>query len=162
MATETETAANIATTPETVSWKGGALAGLIAGLVMGALIWMMNDAVIAVAMPALYGLAPPPNPIAGWVVHLFHSAVFGMIFAGLLRTEALADTLGSVTKSAGLGIVYGVVIWVVAAALVMPLWLQTVGFAGAPPFPNFAVPSLLWHAVFGVVLGALVPSVADL
>jgi len=28
-----------------------------------------------------------------------------------------------------------------------------VGFPGAPPFPNFAPPSLLWHAVYGGVLG---------
>lgn len=162
MSTETETAADMDTTTEAVSWKGSALAGVVAGFVMGALIWIMNDAVIAVAMPALYGLAPPPNPIAGWVVHLFHSAGFGIIFGGLLRTEALADTVGSLLKSMGFGLVYGIVIWVVAAALLMPLWLSAVGFPEAPPFPNFAVPSLLWHAVFGLVLGALIPLVSDL
>lgn len=141
---------------------GWAVAGLVAGLVMGALIWVMNDAVLAVAMPALYGLAPPPNPIAGWGVHLFHSVVFGLIFGGLLGKEALPDTIGSLSKSVALGVGYGVVIWVVAAALVMPLWLSAVGFAQAPPFPNFAIPSLLWHAVYGFVLGALVPYVTDL
>lgn len=160
--TETESAAGIGTTTKAVSWKGCAFAGVVAGLVMGALIWIMNDAVIAVAMPALYGLAPPPNPIAGWIVHLFQSAVLGLIFGGLLRTEALADTVGSLPKSVGFGVAYGIVVWVVAAALVMPLWLSAVGFAQAPPFPNFAIPSLLWHAVFGLVLGALVPYVADL
>jgi hypothetical protein len=54
------------------------------------------------------------------------------------------------------GVGYGVVAWVVLAALVMPVWLGAVGFPNAPPFPNFAVPSLLWHLVYGVVLGAVV------
>jgi hypothetical protein len=35
----------------------------------------------------------------------------------------------------------------------MPLWLRAVGFPQVPPFPNFAVPSLLWHVVYGAVLG---------
>jgi hypothetical protein len=41
---------------------------------------------------------------------------------------------------------------------VMPIWLQTLGFPAAPPFPNFALPgSLPPHVVYGVLLGALVP-----
>lgn len=162
MSTETQAASSIEATTDAVSWKGCVLAGIVAALVMGALMWVMNNAVIAVAIPGLYGLAPPPNPIAGWVVHLFHGAVFGMIFGGLLRAEMLAGTAADFTKSVGLGVAYGVVVWVVAAALVMPLWLSAVGFPEPPAFPNFALPSLLWHAVFGLVLGALVPYVADL
>lgn len=162
MSTETETPGGIEATADVVSWKGCVLAGVVAALVMGALMWVMNDAVIAVAIPGLYGLAPPPNPIAGWAAHLFHGAVFGMIFGGLLRTEALAGAADDLTKSVGLGVAYGVAVWVVAAALVMPLWLSAVGFPEPPSFPNFAPPSLLWHAVFGLVLGALVPFVADL
>lgn len=60
------------------------------------------------------------------------------------------------------GLVYGVVIWVVLAALVMPVWLGAVGFPSPPPFPNFAVPSLLWHLVYGAVLGAVFPAVKGL
>lgn len=160
--TETESAAGVETTAGAASWTGYALAGVVAGLAMGTLIWVMNDAVIAVAMPALYGLAPPPNPLGGWLVHLFHSVVFGLLFGGLLQMEALSGVVGNLPRSAVVGVAYGVVIWLVAAALVMPLWLSAVGFAGAPPFPNFAIPSLLWHAVFGLVLGALVPYATDL
>lgn len=39
----------------------------------------------------------------------------------------------------------------------MPVWLQTVGFASAPSFPNFAPPSLFWHVLFGLVLGVVYP-----
>jgi hypothetical protein len=41
----------------------------------------------------------------------------------------------------------------------MPVWLGTVGFPAAPPLPNFAVPSLLWHLVYGVALGLVYPAV---
>ena len=35
MSTETETAADMDTTTDAVSWKGSALAGVVAGFVMG-------------------------------------------------------------------------------------------------------------------------------
>jgi len=53
------------------------------------------------------------------------------------------------------------VTWLVLAALVMPLWLGAVGSPASPPFPNFAIPSLLWHAVYGVVLGGVFVAVHD-
>lgn len=52
--------------------------------------------------------------------------------------------------------------WVLLAALLLPVWLSAVGFPTAPPFPNVALPSLLWHLVYGVVLGAVFASVRDL
>ena len=47
------------------------------------------------------------------------------------------------------------------AALVMPAWLSVVGSPASPPLPNFAPPSLLWHAVYGAVLVAVYASIAD-
>ena len=152
MASETTTDATATTrrTETTGDWRAGVLAGLAGSLVMGVLITLMNPAVIAGAMAGLYGLAPPPNGVVGWVAHMSHGAVFGVVFAALVGVLGYDDSVG---RSAGLGVAYGVVVWVVAAALVMPLWLQAVGFPNAPPFPNFAIPSLLWHVVYGVVLG---------
>lgn len=37
----------------------------------------------------------------------------------------------------------------------MPVWLPAVGSPANPPFPNFAAPSLLWHVVYGLVLGGV-------
>ncbi len=161
MASETETTTATSTEERTApgNWKAGVVAGLAGGVAMGILVSLMNVAVIAVAIPALYGLAPPPNPLAGWVAHLSHGAVFGVGFAALVGVLGYG---GDATRSAGLGVAYGIAIWIVAAALLMPLWLGAVGFAGAPPFPNFALPSLLWHAVYGVVLGAAYPALRDL
>jgi hypothetical protein len=114
---------------------------------MAVLISVMNAAVLEGAIPGLYGLF---GGIAGWAVHLSHGAVLGVVFAAIVESGVVGRSVGRVV---GLGLLWGVVTWVGLAALVMPLWLSAVGFPMAPPFPNFAVPSLLWHAVYGGVLG---------
>ena len=105
----------------TGSWQAGVLGGVVGALAMGGLMLATNEPTLAVAIPSLYALAPPPNVAAGLFVPLSQGAVLGVGFA----------------------------------ALVMPLWLPAVGSPASPPFPNFAVPSLLWHVVYGVVLGGV-------
>jgi len=155
----------MSTTTETVgetgelsgNWQAGVLGGILGALAMGALVLAMNPPVLAVAIPSLYGLAPPPNPGLGMVVHVSHGAVLGVIFA------AIAGTLGveRTAQRVGLGVGWGVVTWIGLAALVMPVWLSVVGSPASPPFPNFAPPSLLWHAVYGAVLGGVYAATAD-
>ncbi|PSQ42364.1 histidine kinase [Halobacteriales archaeon SW_5_68_122] len=139
------------------SWEAGTVGGIVGAAVMGALIVLMNEAVIAVAIPSLYTLAPPQNPAAGLFVHVSHGAVLGVVFAGIAGAVG-ADSTG---KLLGLGALWGVVTWVVLAALVMPVWLGAVGSPASPPLPNFAPPSLLWHVVYGVVLGGVYAGLAD-
>ena len=125
--------------------------GIVGAAVMSALMILMNDMVIAVAIPSLYTLAPPQNPAAGLFVHVSHGAVLGVAFAGIAGAVG-ADSTG---KLLGLGALWGVVTWAVLAALVMPMWLGAVGSPASPPLPNFAPPSLLWHVVYGLVLGGV-------
>jgi hypothetical protein len=131
-------------------WIGGVGAGVVGAAAMAALMLAMGARpVLAGAIPGLYGLAPPANPAAGVAVHLSHGAVLGVGFAGLCKMAGVRDPV----RTAGAGVAYGVATWVLLAALVMPVWLSTVGFPMAPQFPNFAPPSLLWHVVYGGVLG---------
>ena len=125
------------------------IGGIVGAAVMGTLMVLMNDTVIAVAIPSLYTLAPPQNAAAGLFVHLSHGAVLGVVFAGIAGAVG-ADSTG---KLLGLGAIWGVVTWAILAALVMPVWLGAVGSPASPPLPNFAPPSLLWHVVYGLVLG---------
>jgi hypothetical protein len=162
MSSTTSTPTGTAVATDAVSWRGGLVAGLAGSAAMGALISLMNPPTLAAAIAGLYGLAPPPNGVAGWVAHMSHGAIFGVIFAGVLSAPQLRGATDSLPTSLGIGLAYGIAIWVVAAALLMPVWLRAVGFPSPPPFPNFAVPSLLWHAVFGAVLGAAFPFLADL
>jgi hypothetical protein len=149
MSTTTENARPTGTAGS--SWEAGMVGGIVGAAVMGALIVLMNDAVIAVAIPSLYTLAPPQNAAAGLFVHVSHGAVLGVAFAGIAGAVG-ADSTG---KLLGLGALWGVVTWAVLAALVMPVWLGAVGSPASPPLPNFAPPSLLWHVVYGLVLGGV-------
>lgn len=114
------------------------------------MLQMMMTDVIAMAIPALYGQS---GIAAGWVVHLFHSVVFGILFAAVVSTTSLRRFAETWSTGAVLGLAYGVLVWVVAAAIVMPLWLGAVGFPQVPPLPNFNPQSLVGHLVYGLVLG---------
>ena len=148
METETATTTEAERGVHLADWQAGVVGGIAGAAVMAVLISVMNAAVLQAAIPALYGLS---GGIAGWVVHLSHGAVLGVVFAAIVDRGLGGDrSTGTVV---GLGLAWGVVTWIGLAALVMPVWLSAVGFPGAPPFPNFAVPSLLWHVVYGGVLG---------
>lgn len=139
------------------NWTAGAVGGIVGAFAMGLLILAMNAAVLAVAIPSLYGLAPPPNPILGMAVHVFHGAVLGLVFAGLVAAVDVEGT-GPVV---GLGLAWGAVTWIALAGLLMPVWLTAVGSPANPPFPNVAPPSLLWHLVYGLLLGGVYAATED-
>jgi hypothetical protein len=157
MASETGTAAETRTGTFS-DWQAGVVAGIAGGVVMGVLVSLMNPPTLEVAIASLYGLAG--SGIAGWTAHLSHSAIFGVVFAALVAQPSLRSYGERIGTGAAFGVGYGVVLWVVAAALVMPIWLSAVGSPASPPFPNFATPSLLWHVVYGGVLGAVYPVLA--
>lgn len=54
--------------------------GAVGALAMGLSILAMNAPTLAVAIPSLYALAPPPNPAVGMGVHVFRGAVLGVVF----------------------------------------------------------------------------------
>jgi hypothetical protein len=151
MASETATRTDTEIDDVPANWTVGLLAGIVGGLLFGTMLSTEMTPVIEVAIPSMYGLAPPANGAVGWIVHMSHSAVLGVAFAGVL---ALAEVRGDAPATTiGLGLLYGVVLWVVLAALIMPVWLDVVGSPANPPLPNVSTTSLLGHAVYGIGLG---------
>jgi len=150
MATETATANATATGGTT--WRAGVAAGLVGSLAMGVAMAAMNAAVLEVAIPSLYGLS---GGLAGFTIHMAHGAVLGVGLAAVFAVRP--DLAGSVGRTVGVGLAYGFVLWVVLAALLMPVWLSAVGSPASPPFPNFNPVSLVWHLIYGGVAGALLP-----
>ncbi|RXK46898.1 DUF6789 family protein [Halorientalis pallida] len=148
MATETDTITERGT--GVADWQAGVAGGIVGAAVMAALVVAMNPPTITAAIPALYGLS---GGVAGIAVHVAHGAVLGVVFAAILRFAPIPED--SATAVVGTGLAWGVLTWVLLAALVMPVWLGAVGFPKAPPLPNFAVPSLVWHVVYGGVLGVV-------
>lgn len=155
MSTRSETATTTESLPG--NWQAGVLGGIGGAAAMGALVLAMNAPTLAVAIPSLYALAPPPNPAAGLFVHLSHGAVLGVVFAAGVGWLGLR----SPGRLAIAGVGWGIVTWVGLAAILMPLWLGAVGSPASPPFPNLAPPSLLWHVVYGVVLAGVYAVASD-
>jgi len=142
-----------------LAWRGGGVAGLVATAAMGIGITLVELSTLRVVIAGLYGLEG--SLVAGWLAHLAHGTVFGVLFAAVLADPGLHRVTEWRWKTTVAGVVYALVLAVVGAGIVMPIWLGAVGFTTPPSIPNVTVPLLVWHLLYGLVLGALFPSVAD-
>ncbi|MFU8868613.1 histidine kinase [Natronococcus sp.] len=131
------------------SWQAGVVGGIVGAIAFGAMMAMQMPAMLEMGIPAMYGLE---GGLAGWIVHVSHGAVLGVVFAAVLAVAGQSHR--GIVRTTLLGLGYGIVVWAALAVVVMPIWLSAVGFPMAPPFPNVDVGSLMGHAVYGVVLGA--------
>lgn len=141
------------------TWKGGMAAGFVATLVMGVTIGVMQLETLRLAIAGLYG--SPGSLAVGWVAHLIHGTVFGAIFAGILTDPGLYGLTRWRWKTLVAGVVFGLVLAIVGAGIIMPIWLGFVGFPTPPSIPNVTLPILGWHLVYGTVLGLVYPFVDD-
>ncbi len=152
--TETESGSNV--------WLSAGIAGIVGTVVFGAVQMVMGaTGVIAVAIPALYGISGP-NLLAGWAIHLVHGALLGLGFALLATRPSVGPYVASVGSAAAVGLAYGLVLTIPTAGVAMPLWLAAVGFPNAPPVPNLTLMGFVGHGVYGLVLGATFPVLRDL
>lgn len=120
---------------------------------MGLVIMVMDFELLRTTIAVLYG--QEESLIIGWIAHLVHGSLFGLLFAVLLSEPNLARLYQRMWKIVAAGIVYGVVLTVVAAGIIMPIWLGAVEYPRAPSIPNITVTSLIWHVVYGIVLGVV-------
>lgn len=123
-------------------------AALVAGLLMGVLM-----AEVAGQMPVVGALYGVEHGLVGWVSHMFHSVLFALLFAACCAVAPLDDVASSLRGSALLGLLWGLVLWLVAASVVMPVWMLAVGLDAS--LPDFSAVGLVSHAVWGVTIGAL-------
>ena len=131
------------------AWQGGVLGGLLGGLVFGALMSMQMPGVLESAIPnGMYGLGASGE--IGWVIHMSHSAVLGVVFAVGIEFGGFDATRSSNLRTGLAGLGYGLVVWAVLAAIVMPIWVSGGSTAGVP---NIVTESIVGHAVYGVLLG---------
>lgn len=140
-----------------VDWRIGAASGAIATVTMGLAI-SLTDVEMFVTIAGLYGQAG--NLVAGWLAHIAHGTIFGVIFAVALADPLLEDVPSSYRRSIVAGVAFGLVLTVVGAGIIMPIWALAVGLDG-PGIPYVTVASFAWHLVYGVVLGAVFATLAD-
>lgn len=140
---------------EHFAWRGGAAAGFVATLVMGLAITVVDPGMLRDPIAGLYGLQG--SLLAGWGVHLVHGTIFGLLYALVMADPSLTAGTRGLPRSITAGVVYGVVLAIVGAGVIMPMWLEVVGFAAVPAFPFVTGSSLGWHLIYGAVLGGLFP-----
>lgn len=124
-----------------------AAAAVVAGLFLGVAL-----EVLAGAIPAIGGLYGVESAVVGWVAHLFHSVLFGLLFAAALRARPVRRRVQTDWQRTLAGAAWGLLVWTVAAVTV-PLWL---GVAGSDAqFPALGVVGLVPHLLWGGLLGWL-------
>lgn len=132
----------------------GAVGGLIAGVVFGMMMTMMHaptpqgGSVRVMTMIAM--IVGSSSVAVGWLYHLVNSAVIGGLF-GLLMGARLVQGRNVLV----LGVIYGLVWWVVGGLVLMPLLLGMPPFTPLllPPMRMLAAGSMMGHAIFGLILG---------
>jgi hypothetical protein len=93
-----------------------------------------------------------PTITAGWLYHLFNSAVIGAIFGWLLGARVRGYGSGF-----GWGVVYGFAWWILGGLILMPVLLGMSAFAPLmmPEMQMVAAGSLIGHLIYGLILGGL-------
>lgn len=129
------------------SMYAAGVAGIVAGVIMGILL-----AVAAGMFPVIGALYGIEDPIVGWVTHLFHSVVFALMFVTFRSRFVARGIEMDLRQSSLLGVGWGVVLWLFAAGVVMPLWLDLVGISA--PLPNLTGVGLVGHLVWGIAVAA--------
>jgi uncharacterized membrane protein YagU involved in acid resistance len=120
---------------ETPRLLRGAAGGLVGGIAFGLSMQVMG------MLPMVAMLVGSTDPLVGWAVHLPLSIAFGAAFGALVAPNREAITVV-------LGLAWGVLLWAVAAMVVMRLAL------GAPiALDAMAGGSLLGHLLYGGLLG---------
>lgn len=129
--------------------RAGVWAGLIAGVVFGAMMGMMG------MLPMIAKLLGGNSAIFGFVLHLVFSAVIGLIFSMFFGHAAVDKARGIV-----LGLVYGLIWWFLGPLIIMPVWLG-MGVQLSAAGMQMALPSLWGHLVYGFILGLVYPMIAS-
>ena len=123
--------------------KLGIIGGLVGGAVFGMMMAKMG------VLPMIGNMVGQPTAAVGFLVHMVFSAAIGGSFS--LFLGRLAEGIGS---GAITGMIYGGIWWLLGPLTLMPLFLGMglgVNWNGAAAAKM--LPSLMGHAIFGIVLG---------
>ena len=137
----------------------GLVGGFVGGVGMGIVLHVGSNMMPLVG--ALYGW---PTALGGWVAHLVHSVLLGVLFAALASRRGLRAQTSTVGGCVAVGIAYAAAIGLATGGLMLPVSLNAIG-AQTLPDPYFPIPGVLGgvlvvisvgvaHVVYGLLLGA--------
>lgn len=161
MATETDARPVRRTPSVTAVGASGVVSGLVGGAIMGILLAVLVSPFLLEMVPALYDLQ---GGLAGWFAHAVHSGFFGALFALLAVESPLNRYAADLGRIALLGLGWGILLWIVATGIVMPVWLGLTHFPDTPLVPYLRPSLFLAHLAYGATVGVLLGlfvSIAD-
>jgi hypothetical protein len=123
----------------------GVAGGLAGGVVFGVLMQMTG------VIPLVAQLVGRESPVVGWAVHMSIAVFVGVTYALIFGLFAVTASISGV-----LGIIYGLVWWVLGGLTLMPLRLGM----GLFVFNIAAWQSLAGHLAYGLALGVVYAVVA--
>ncbi|GAB7020506.1 hypothetical protein [Halostagnicola bangensis] len=141
---------------ENEAFTSAMVGALIAGAAFGLLL---HETGRMESVAALYG---QDGVHIGWLIHTAHSIFAGVFFLGVITLLSATDLpgVGVLERYAGFptvtalaGVVYGLMLWGVFVATLMPLWGFAVGLER--PLPYVHQPSLVGLVIFGGILGVV-------
>ncbi|EXF23853.1 membrane protein [Nesterenkonia sp. AN1] len=126
--------------------SAGVIGGFAGGVVFGILMAMMG------MLPMIASMVGSTSAAVGFGVHLVIS-----ILLGLGLTIPFGGALRSYGRGAIIGLLYGVLWWVLGALLIMPLMM------GMPIFAvnTMALFSLMGHLLYGLILGLIAVAILN-
>ncbi len=130
------------------TWATGGIAGVIAAVVAGAVIYFGFDPdILTEGIPSGVGAE---GALAGWGTFLVIGLILGLVYTAVVRLQPLADWAVLPNTGIYLGVVYGLVIWVLAM-IAVPLW----GGDGTGGIGEYALnlQGVLSFALLGIVIG---------
>ncbi|MFD1569290.1 hypothetical protein [Halorubrum laminariae] len=135
-----------AETVETRHWIAGGLSGFVAGAVMGVVLHGALG-----LMPTIGALVGVETVLAGWVVHLFNSTLFGTLFVAIFDRSLFAELRTDLGGCLSLGVVHSALLGMITGGLLLPTALALEG-ATSLPVPTLPVPGLTASFEFGAVI----------
>lgn len=137
----------------------GVVGGIGGGVGMGVVLHAGAN-----MMPLVGAIYGAPTALAGWVAHLGHSVLIGLVFAAFASRPVLRPQTTSVGGCVVVGIAYAAAVGLATGGVMLPVSLNAIG-AQAFPQPLLPVPGVLGgvlvvisvgvaHLVYGLVLGA--------
>lgn len=129
-------------------WATGGIAGVIASIVAGVVMYFGFDPdVLAEGIPSGIGAE---GVVAGWLTFLAIGLLLGLVYTAVVRLDPLADAAVLPRTGIYLGLVYGLVLWVLAM-IVVPLWSGD-GTGGIGEYA-LTLQGVLSFALLGIVIG---------
>ncbi|WP_373231569.1 hypothetical protein [Cohnella sp.] len=99
-----------------INFKAGIIASLVGGLIMAIPMGMMGS------LPGIATMVGSDTAVVGFIVHMVISLIFGIafsVFASMIKLNP-----------AVIGLIFGVIIWVIGPLLLMPMLTGGAGACG--------------------------------